>query len=67
MTHKFFEVRRNSYSIVTIVGEVMCHFSQREIIGLDQSVPGSQKIKAIHHRGTENTEKSFVLLTALQA
>ena len=40
MAHKFFKVRQNSYSIVTIFVEVMSHYSQRKIIGLDQSFPG---------------------------
>ncbi len=39
MAHNFFEVRHNSNSIVTNFGEVMSHYSQRKIIGLDQSFP----------------------------
>jgi opacity protein-like surface antigen len=37
MAYKFFEVRRNSHSIVTNVGEVISHYSQRKIIGPGQS------------------------------
>ena len=37
MTHNFFDLRQNSYSIVTNIEEVMGHYSQRKITGLDQS------------------------------
>ncbi len=39
----FHEVRRNSYSIATNFGENTAHFSQREIIILDQSIPRLKK------------------------
>ena len=42
MAHKFFEVRQNSNSIVTIFVVVMSYYSQRKIIGLDQSFPEVQ-------------------------
>jgi hypothetical protein len=37
----FHEVRRNSYSIATSFGDDAGYFNEPEIIGLDQSIPGS--------------------------
>jgi len=37
MLHNFVEVSGNSYSIAATFGEVLEHYSQRKIIGLNQS------------------------------
>jgi hypothetical protein len=37
----------------------------KHLTGQDET--GIKNIKIIHHRGTEDTEKGFVLLTAPQA
>ena len=38
MLHNFVEVSRNSYSIAAIFGEVLGHYSQRKITGLNLSL-----------------------------
>jgi len=45
MLHNFLEVSGNSYSIAAIFGEVLRHYSQRKIIGFNQSILKQQNKK----------------------